>query len=69
MGPLAFTILLTAAMLVFLSMLIRQTESDETPPCRICSNGCGHPNPPVARYCARCGRLLGLAPRLQRRAG
>ncbi len=69
MGPLAFTILLTAAVLVFLSILIRQTEHEAAGPVRLCGNGCGYVNSPVARYCAKCGRLLTAPWMGRRRAG
>ncbi len=59
MEPLTFTILLTGAVLMLIGALLRHTAYDDLGADRICAaDDCGHPNPPIARFCAACGRPL-----------
>jgi hypothetical protein len=55
--PATFSTLLVTGLLFMLAGLFRRAGRGLS--VRMCRNpGCGHGNPPNARYCARCGRRL-----------
>lgn len=59
--PGTFLVLLMAVVLVLAGVLIIIGALKPARPGQECrAEGCGHRNPPEARYCAQCGARLGV---------